>query len=200
MIPTSALQRAHSAIIKYFVWMSPIGLAIIVGSIGPSVDINKLSETPAVYVVAAAAFIAWIGSSLYFCLSLLVSKSLRETMLAKIAGVQEHDEREEFIVGRAARSTLLFSMAFLVGLFLLSTWRYGESVEHPKDFQSLTVGHFHLRDSAEDAAEKKNDERGIEHTVKLYDIPLSKSSLILLILFVQGLIYRCFAWRYAKQV
>jgi len=67
----------------------------------------------------AVIFSIWILCILYVGTALVVSRSFREQLLKKITGIKERDEREEFIVGKAARNAFLFNLGLLIFLFIL---------------------------------------------------------------------------------
>ena len=71
----------------------------------------------------------WFLSAAYFCGRLILSGSFRETLLTRIAGFKERDEREEIVTAKAARSVFLvtlgcFIAAGLVGMIRLNVFSY----------------------------------------------------------------------------
>lgn len=71
----------------------------------------------------------WFLSAAYFCGCLILSGGFRETLLTRIAGFKERDEREEIVTAKAARSVFLITLgcfiaAGLVGMIRLNIFSY----------------------------------------------------------------------------
>jgi hypothetical protein len=184
------LWRAiHKYIVLFFLYALPLGLLVLIVPVSSAVE--KWIDSPIIAVI----FIAWFLSSLYFLAAILLSSAFREEVLSRLARIRERDEREEYIVGRATKSSFLFTLAFAIVLFAVSTFRYSESTTAPKEYQAFTIGHFNLKSCVDESFTKNVD--GKEHLIRRYDIPLSKSSLLLLMILVQVMSYHIFARRYA---
>lgn len=91
----------------------------------------------------------WFLSTAYFCGCLILSGGFRETLLTRIAGFKERDEREEIVTAKAARSVFLITLgcliaAGLVGMIRLNVFSYtrwrGDRVP-----PLVTVGPYKLR-------------------------------------------------------
>ncbi|MBN1907606.1 MAG: hypothetical protein JW927_21180, partial [Deltaproteobacteria bacterium] len=62
----------------------------------------------------------WTLATLGLTISMFFSKSLRNSVLARLSGMKERDEREIQIVGKALKSTYLSSMTILLCLLSIS--------------------------------------------------------------------------------
>ncbi|PKN23538.1 MAG: hypothetical protein CVU65_13950 [Deltaproteobacteria bacterium HGW-Deltaproteobacteria-22] len=111
---------------RYLVLASPLVLAVVVwGAIAAGVE----GGPPPRFASGAVQWawdllgihlLAWLALLLYFFVVLVVSSALRDAVLTRLAGIRERDEREELIVGQAARASWLSTLALLVFLLLLS--------------------------------------------------------------------------------
>ena len=65
----------------------------------------------------------WLISVWYFLGSLLFSQELRNRIVGTVSNIQERDEREEFVTGRAAKEVFLVTLAgfIAVGIWGMST-------------------------------------------------------------------------------
>ncbi len=112
--------------------------------------IQKLSGNTLValesYIRVLLATIGLVGFAVVAQLLFLVfDKNYREKALSKILSVKERDEREELIVGRAARSTFFLTIVIILGLFALTSIEVGNgprmspaSVFGPKFSKEMT--------------------------------------------------------------
>lgn len=91
----------------------------------------------------------WFLSATYFCCCLVLSGRFRETLLTRIAGFKERDEREEIVTAKAARSVFLITLgcfiaAGLFGMIRLNVFSYtrwqGDTVP-----PLVKVGRFEFR-------------------------------------------------------
>ena len=62
----------------------------------------------------------WSLTSLALTISMFFSQALRNSVLAKLSGIKERDEREAQIVGKALKSSYLTSMTILLLLLSVS--------------------------------------------------------------------------------
>ncbi len=136
---------------------------------------------PILGVVILISYFIWLSSFSIFISRLVFSPTLREQLLTRLAGLKERDEREEFIVGRAARSSFLLSMAATLLLLFASTIRYTRSSlgQDSGYIPSVEVGKISIIDSDY----PKN--HLVPYGVSVYDFPISKSAILLLVLFTQ---------------
>ena len=62
----------------------------------------------------------WMLSLAYCVLALLFYEAFRESLLSRLAGFREQDERERLVTARAARATFLLTLAFQIALLVMS--------------------------------------------------------------------------------
>ena len=65
----------------------------------------------------------WILSAIYFFLAIVLNRGFRESLLARLAGFKERDEREQSVTGHAARNSFLIVLATLVLCLAMSLTR-----------------------------------------------------------------------------
>lgn len=68
-------------------------------------------------------FGSWMLVSLCLSARLVASAAFREQVLSRIARLRERDEREFMLTGKAARNTMLTTLAVLILLFCLSCFQ-----------------------------------------------------------------------------
>jgi hypothetical protein len=121
----------------------------------------------------------------------MISTQFRETALTKFSNLKLGDEREEYLTGRATKATYLSTVALLIFLFCLSSFRVSvyrvpDAAKVAGKSGTVTLGFdFSLWEGARtDRAPQK------EIDYFTYDgFPLSKSALILTLLCWQILFY-----------
>lgn len=62
----------------------------------------------------------WVLSLVYIFLALVFYREFRESLLARLAGFKEGDEREELVTAHAARTTFLLMLAVQIVLLVMS--------------------------------------------------------------------------------
>lgn len=106
----SIIKIVHKSIIIYCVITPPLTVLflLIMGLFGGgSVNLSGW-------------FILWVLSAFYVVSAIIFSQNFRENLFVKLAQIKERDEREEIIVGQAARSTFLLLMGVTLILSCLS--------------------------------------------------------------------------------
>jgi hypothetical protein len=122
-------------------FLTSMPLLVIGGFIGSLIPIKTFQYSGFWTSVLLVLFILWVLCILYVGVALVASRAFREQLLKKITGIKERDEREEFIVGKAARNTFLFNLGLLIFLFILYLVQINTSVNIPSGKSSF---HFAL--------------------------------------------------------
>lgn len=190
-------SKAHKVLFDSFLYLSPIGILMLIfvhfeayGEIKEKV-LGQFLEI---------AFIYWFLCTIYILFAIIFNKNFRESIFTKLAGIKERDEREEIIVGKAMKSSFLFTLGLLVLLLAFSTTRTSKSVDASTSSQirgSFTIGHLDFKGHPIEKLQKEI--KGENHKFETYDIPLSKTSLILIIILAQILSFKIFARRYLLE-
>ena len=114
------LAFAHRAVLAYMaVFTIPALLAFLL-----------VDQTAGAARVLESLGLAWMGlmslwflSAAYFCGCLVLSGGFRESLLTKIAGFKERDEREEIVTAKAARSVFLMTLGCFIAAGLIGMVR-----------------------------------------------------------------------------
>lgn len=130
--------------------------------------------------------ILWFATLLLYLVFLLSSSFAREQTLRKIGNLQERDERESLITGKATKAAYLSTLAVLIALLFISIFQVNVTSIAPKEINGhskmLNIGlSFDLIDKKNPQSVNNND--GTLFDTK--DIPLSKTALLLLIVLWQ---------------
>lgn len=122
----SRFLRVNKWVGRYLLLASPLVLAVIVwGTFATGLEGGPPPRFASTVIQGAwdllgVHLLAWLATLLYFFVMLVVSPALRDAVLTRLAGIRERDEREELIVGQAARASWLSTLALLVFLLLVS--------------------------------------------------------------------------------
>lgn len=144
------------------------------------------------YDIGGLLLAVWMLISILISVRLVVSAQFREMALAKLTLIKERDERESFLTGRAAKETMLTSMAILILLFCLSCFQVSLQNIPPEQVvdgktRSLSLG---VKLELFDNATTRNGNESL--------LPLSSSSLLLGLLVVQIASYNYSMKRWMK--
>ncbi len=138
----------------------------------------------------------WFAVLIVFLVLLVALPKVREKTLRRLANLQERDEREQYITGKAARAAYISSLSILILLFFLSVFslkitRFPEGETNNGKHGSVAIGlRFSLLDEAP-AEGHSVDQIGIEYT----HFPLSKTAVLLGLIVWQLVIFNVSARR-----
>ena len=142
---------------------------------------------------AGLPILLWTPITFFLTLSMFFSKKLRNDVLVRLSGIKERDEREVQIVGNALKSTYLTTMTLLLFLLFFSLFYI-----HVGKKASGSVGgdeppievclkmEYHLIDANTVVTQKQ----GFDKYFEMNDLPISSSTLILILLLWQIFSYR----------
>jgi drug/metabolite transporter (DMT)-like permease len=188
------MNQIKKYVVLAFIYLFPVGVLIMLSANWGV--LNQMLQSKFLNVIMGAFLLAWVIAGVLFFGLLLFSKQTRELVLAKLANIQERDEREEQIVGRASKQTFLFMLAVLLALFAMSTIRYGEGIHdaNHQQFQNLTIGHWGLLESNLDVTTQFDGTKTEE--VSLHELlPISKTGLLLFLIALTVVAYHVSANR-----
>lgn len=131
----TAAKWFHKVVISYLLYGAPLFIPycawILLSKAQPP-------ESGILGFINVLSFI-WVWSILYFFLSLVFYSGFRETLMGRIAGFKERDEREELATAKAARHTFLLMLAIQTVLLVLSLTTI-RLEKYPEGGKLLTVG------------------------------------------------------------
>lgn len=158
---------------------------------------ENLSVLPKIFWnILCINLMLWFIMLVVFLICMVTVKSVREKTLMRLANLKERDEREQYIMGKAARATYISSLSLMILLLFFSmfTVRVSTLTPVPPNNHHLSIGiglHFSLLNKTDspDISDKSN---------VLFDskeFSLSSSAIVLLLLGWQLLVFNCIARR-----
>lgn len=195
------MKTLNTLLQKYLIFASPVVLATMVwGSFQSDSEIRATSSffMKALWEVMSYSLMLWFLSLIVFMFLLIFRKETQESTIKRLAGIQERDEREEVVMGLAARRSFVATTSLLIALlfascFTLSVARLqNQTVDGKKS--SLSIG-FHFAGTDAKTSTSPDGLVRFEH----HDLPLSKSALLLLVLVWQMGSFRISAKRELGQ-
>ncbi|MBI4054765.1 MAG: hypothetical protein HY402_01380 [Elusimicrobia bacterium] len=132
----NVLLKLHKIVVRYALFFAPGFIAFYTYWLTRYGD--KVPEGGFIGFINTFCFI-WILSLAYVFLALLFYKDFRETLLARLAGFKESDERERIVTSNAARTTFLMTLAIQIVLLIISLTNV-HLVRNPDGHGVLSVG------------------------------------------------------------
>ena len=159
-----------------FFWTSPIAVTLLLMSNFPAAE-KVIWELPLIAPVFSLVFVFWLMSMICVVVLTIFGSQFREHVLHDYVLQKDRDEREAIIAGEAAKKAILITMVVCAITLIATTGRLNLFDNNARS--SLTIGHFQLADSS--AKEViSGDLKGTQ-----YDLPMSKTSIVLLIMLIQ---------------
>ena len=115
----SSLNRFDKYSFYYLIGLSPLIFGFMIWAV--ATDFMSQSTSGIGWDLFGWVFIAWVLIMLYLVTKMVFSKSVREVLMTKLAGIKERDERESVVAGNAAKFSFLSTLALLLFLFSLMT-------------------------------------------------------------------------------
>ncbi|MBP2652474.1 MAG: hypothetical protein H6Q73_43 [Firmicutes bacterium] len=119
------MKKIDSALLKFFIYGLP--LIILLAIFSYSYDLQAFPPTSdyliTLYNFAGIMLALWMLLSIYLCARLMFSGSFREKVLTRLTFIKERDEREVMFTGKAAKTSMLTTLAILIFLFCLSCFQ-----------------------------------------------------------------------------
>lgn len=168
--------KMQSIITKAFLWTSPLALILLLATNFPNLE--KGIWTTFIAPILAIAFTVWLLSLIFVIIATFVSSNYKERILHDIVLRKDRDEREALISGQAAKKSILITLAASILILICTTGQYNKAETIGKS--SVTIGHFRLSDETP-VTKQAEDGSAIIH----YQIPMSKMSLVLLLILIQ---------------
>jgi hypothetical protein len=189
------MKKTDSVLLKIFLYGLPliIILAIFSYSYDFETSASASNYIKCLYNFAGIIFASWMLLSIYLGIRLIFSGLFREKVLTRLTFIKERDEREVMLTGKAAKTTMLTTLAILIFLFCLSCFQvssYNISPEKAIDGKTKVISldlKFELlkslpNDFSQDALQKENM---LDYT----GLPISSSAVILGLIMWQIIAY-----------
>jgi hypothetical protein len=180
------MRKLDRILPKYLLYSSPAVAAMFVwglvqGQAGTTWADNALLW--AVRELLSWHLMFWFLALMFALVLLVVSPGFRESILSRLTRIEDRDERESYMVGRAGRYAFFSTLALLIFLLFFSVINIrvvrlpAERAIDGKRHQ-LSIGlSFNLLEEAKPGGDIQDAERLFSKD----GIPLSKQSLLLLI-------------------
>jgi hypothetical protein len=198
------MKRLDSILLKIFLFGLPV-VAIIIATFFLNPEEIKQGNTFIRWMwdFAGLIFATWMVLSIYLSIRLMISEIFRDYVLARITFMQERDEREVLLTGRATRATFLTSLAILIFLFFLSCFQVSigklppdKSIDGKHHYLSLGIGFKFLESSKSDMAK---DTTNNEDIFSYKCLPFSSTTLIVILILWQIIAYNYSMRRLTKS-
>jgi hypothetical protein len=153
------------------------------------------------WTLIPAAF--WTLITFFLTIAMFFSKRLRNDVLEKLSGMKERDEREVQIVGKALKSTYLSTMTILLFLLIISLFDIRvekKSVDSVEPGQLRNSASIHAGFEILDKNAIITEKEGYDEYFEINDLPISSSTLIILLILWQIFSYRRVTRRAFKTV
>ncbi|MEO8402415.1 MAG: hypothetical protein ABI597_11600 [Gammaproteobacteria bacterium] len=143
---------------------------------------NASYITQKIWAALGINIMLWFSTLIVYLFILVIAPKVREKTLRRLANLQERDEREQYITGKAARTAYISTMSLMIFFLFFSIFSL-RVMETPKSAtnkhkMSVSIG---LQFSLLDETPVETSPEGKTLFVSK-DIPLSKSAIILILL------------------
>jgi len=194
------MKKTFNVIQNYLLIASPFVVATMIWSSFLSFG-RPENPTPALsmlWELLSGNLMLWFVLLIVYLAFIVFYAPSRESVLKKIANIKERDEREAYITGKASRATFISTLSVLILLLFASTFQVTISKLPAQEVyegntKMLSLG-FDMSLWDTETTQKKDSNEVIFETKKL---PLSKSSLILLLIVWQVAAYN---WNVRKEL
>ncbi|MFN8944869.1 MAG: hypothetical protein ACK5WZ_09620 [Pseudobdellovibrionaceae bacterium] len=196
------MNKVNYWIQKYLVWALPIVVTTMVwGFFQSDLEIRQQGSfaLTALWEIMSWVLMIWFLCLLIFMVLLVFRKDTQEATIKHLAGIKERDEREQIVMGMAARRSFVATTGLLIFLFFLSCFTLSvarltdQTIDGKKS--SLSLG-FHFTGTDTKTTTDNDGNVMYEHR----DIPLSKSAILLIVLVWQVSVFRFKARQELKEI
>ncbi|MBC7540870.1 MAG: hypothetical protein H7281_18765 [Bacteriovorax sp.] len=194
---SSSLNRFDRYSFYYLVGLAPVIIGFMIWAVIK--DFANMNAAGLGWDIFGWVFIAWVLIMLYLVTKMVFSKTIRDVVMTKLAGMKERDERESVVAGNAAKFSFLSTLALLLFLFIFSVTTFTVN-KHPKDLDNkkgTAVIGFALNGIDETAL--VHEVKGEIETFTYKSLPLTKPVIILLLIFWQIGSYHLVARRELRE-
>lgn len=145
----------------------------------------------------------WVLSTAYFFLALVFYRAFRESLLTRLTGFKERDEREQLVTGKASRATFLFMLALQIMLLIMSLTNV-HLVRNPDGHGTLSIGmgidsslHGDLFHGARQPVADSTTSGRLE--INRFLLPPNLAVVFFILILMQFLVFRLFSRKYYTE-
>lgn len=198
------MKRFDSVLLRIFLYGMPLIFLLAIfsysyDSVPPASASNyiKLLDN-----FSGLMFMSWMLLSIYLGIRLMFSGVFREKVLTKLTFIKERDEREVMLTGKAAKTTMLTTLAILIFLFVLSCLQisfYSIPSEKGIDEKATMISCDVKLELLENFPKDDVQEATQKQTIFAYTgLPISSSAVILGLIVWQVVAYNDSMRRFMK--
>lgn len=188
------MKRLDAVLLKVYLYGMPlvIAYALFIAQYSLETATQAGGYIEEIYNLGGLVFGSWMTLSIYLSIRLMISEYFREKVLAKLTFIKERDEREVQLTGKAAKTTLLTTLAILIFLFFLSCFQVSVSKLPPEQAiegktKTLSLGlNFNILEYQQEKT--KEDTLG-EEIIAYNGLPISSSTVIMGLIIWQIVAY-----------
>jgi hypothetical protein len=184
---TSSLNRFDRFSFRYLIGLSPLIFGFMIWAV--YTNFKETTGNGIFWDIFGWLFIAWTLDLIYLVTKMVLSPTVREVIMTKLAGMKERDERESVVAGSAAKFSFLSTLALLLFLFVFSVSNLSvtkhpttENILGEKKHGKVEIG-FNLKALDDEAL--IHEHKGEIESYSYKSFPLSKPLIILLLIFWQ---------------
>lgn len=187
------MNKVYHYIQNYLVYGFLPVVALIVWSY--FMGANVAAESPVfvkfIHEILCYNTMLWFAMLTIFMISIVIVPTVREKALRRLANLQERDEREEYITGKAARASYVATLSLTLLLLFFSMFNFSYAkLEHTlpgKPAHNVAIGFgYHL--FAETTPAKPGNQ-GVITVLDTSSYALSASTLLMILLGWQLIIF-----------
>lgn len=181
-------------IIGFVFYTFPLAIAgfLIIGLYEKSL-VSDITPIAPVYFCNLIFSVLWTFATFLLTIAMFFFKGLRNDVLVKLTGIKERDEREIQIVGKGLKSTYLSTMTILLFLLILSLFNIrfeSKNADNAGPDQRRGTGSITMEFSIIDHNALITHKEGYDKYFELNDLPISSTTLIIVLILWQVFSYR----------
>lgn len=197
------MKTLDSVLLKVFLYELPILLVYLISLVAYDLaTLAQSNEYAKFWYNFGGCYIfgSWMAISIYLSIRLMVSGEFREKVLTKLTFIKERDEREALFTGKAAKTTMLTTIAILIFLFCLSCFQVSAyRVEPDREGNSRVLSLGISFDLFKDSSPTNNDDlMKKEDLISYSGLPISSSAVIIGLIAWQIVSYNYYMRRLMK--
>lgn len=189
------MKNIDSALLRIFLYGLP-GI-VVLAVFSYSYDFETIDSASSyirlIYNFAGIMFASWMLLSIYLGIRLMFCEIFREKVLTRLTFIKERDEREVMLTGKAAKTTMLTTLAILIFLFCLSCFQFAvysvppeKAIDGKTKIVSLDLKFDLLKSSPKDSSQENIQKQVV---LDYTGLPISSSAVILGLIIWQIIAY-----------
>lgn len=184
-------KKVLHVIHRFILWYALVAGILLPFYFGLQQQCALFRNHTVVVVMNILALFMMIGV-FYFLLALLLNPAFRGIFVSRLAGIRERDEREEYVTGRALRTTFLLTISMQIVVILLAFMQISITPT-PDGHHNLIMGMGLVTKSHFDVLQR-SVQPGCPSV-----LPAHYAGLFIILLAGQLILFRIFSRKYYKM-